>query len=222
MSHFRNAGVWALALVVLLSPMRAKADLWGADLLPLTTLMTNSFTQLSQMAESLKTAREQYEAIKEGARTAREAAQAFKDFQESGLALFSGDVESALRNAFPDYAYWKGEADAVATGRWAEPQGRLVATMRMCVGTAGKCREVQDILTFAESSEMISSTFGTKPLHQGHAFVDDVAAMAISKGSAQEAKSMAIAEQAKALRDECLASSKVEVCQSAAALAATL
>lgn len=222
MSRFRNAGVVALALVFLLAPGQARADLWGADLVPLTTLMTNSFTQLSQMAESLKTAREQYEAIKEGVRQAREAAQAFKDFQESGLALFSGDVDSALRNAFPDYAYWKGEADAVATGRWAAPQGRFVATMRMCIGSVGKCKEVQDILTFAESSEIISSTFGTQPLHQGHAFVDDAAAMAISKASTQEAKSLAVAEQAKALRDECLASKNVEVCQSAAALAATL
>jgi len=219
---FRNAGVALLALVVLLSPGAARADLWGADLAPLTTLMMNSFTQLQQMAESIKTAREQYELIREGVRTAREAEEAFGAFQKSGLALFSGDVDSALASAFPDYAYWRGEAGAVAAGRWAEPQGRLVATMRMCVGTGGRCKEVQDVLSIAESSAVISSTFGTKPLHQGHAFLDDQAAITISRSSSQEARSAVMQAQAQQLREECLATSKIEVCQSAAALAATL
>jgi len=230
MAHFppRSTST-ASALIVALVAAPAFADLWGADLGPLSTLVSQAATQIAQIADTLSTLRKTYDEAKRVAGYADDAVKSFKAFQKSGAEMFRDGADSALDRAFPDLAYFRSEASR--TGPWAQGTGELQLMVSYCVrgGLTGPgCTQVQEALTLKQARSALSATFGTTPPVAGAVEIramDHEAAMGMATSSAQVGRDAIARQQAKGLMERCTGGTdddSIAACQAAANAASIL
>jgi hypothetical protein len=204
----------AASLVLLAYPTPARADLFGADVPVLVNLLANSFTEIQTLTEALQTARSTYEETRRLSSFAAEAAAEFKEFQQLGARVFSGDVTAALDSSFPDLAYFRAAA-ASGGDDWFQNQGELSRMVRVCI-SQGRCTEVQGALSVKETQSTISATFGTAPPGDVEArIMDQQAALALSSAQAQMGRDEVLRLTARALMDECTSAKDLAACQAA-------
>jgi hypothetical protein len=217
------------ASVFLLGTQEARADLWGADLGPLSALVEQAGIQIAQLADTIATLRQTYDEAKRVASYADDAAQAFKNFEKFGAQVFSGQLEEAMDRAFPDLAYFQREASN--TGPWAQGTGELSRVIRYCVGRAlgaEGCAEAREALSLRQTREALAATFGTAPVVAGAIEVramDHEAAFGMSIASAQLGRDAVAREQARALMKRCTGGTdddSIAACQAAAHAASIL
>jgi hypothetical protein len=211
-----------LVVLVALGPATARADLWGADLAPLATLVGQGVSELTQLAETLKTMRETYEETKRYVGYADDAVTAFKDFSAFGTEVFT-QPQQAIDGLFPDLQYFRQEASN--TGPWAQGTGELQRVIRNCLTIGSGCVEFRDSVTTSQARAALEGAFGTSPVEDLEANATDYeASVAISASSAQAGRNAVTRQRADALMKRCASGTdkdSMAACQ-AAAYAATI
>lgn len=211
-----------LLLLLLVVPATARADLWGADLAPLSALVSQSGIELTQMAEQLKVAYDTYEEARRVAGYADEAVGAFKDFQSFSKDVFS--PEQTMDNMFPEISSLRARVSG--TGPWAQGTGELKSLIRICLGgSLAGCAQFRDAISLKDARNALSQTFGTSPVDAPDVTAADYeAAMGMASSSAQTARDDVARQEAHKLLTRCTGNTdkqSIASCQ-AAANAATI
>jgi hypothetical protein len=217
MRRYWNA---AFAVAALVLPGVAHADLFGGDIPILSSILVQATQTVSQLSGMLQTAKASYDQMKEVAGYAADAAQAYREFTQLNQALFHGDMEGTLRQAFPEAAALRDEASRDAAGGWLQGNGELRRRMGQCL-SSGNCAQVQEALSFEETKKTLSTAFGLAPTGE-LAAADVEAAIAVSASSAQEGRGDISRAYAAALMKECEGkggNTNLASCQAAAAAA---
>jgi hypothetical protein len=178
------------AMVALLIPMSARADLWGFDMGPLSTIVAQGAVQVTQVAQELHTLAQTYDEAKKVASYADDAVKAFNAAKSLNGQLFGQSLVSGLSMAFPDVQRIETDIAAAASpgGNWAQGSGQLGSLVSRCVGSfAGAggsgCIQLQNVITASDARRAISAAFGTAP-SVGTAAVDGDAAKALAAAQA--------------------------------------
>ena len=177
------------AMVALLIPMTARADLWGFDMGPLSTIVAQGAAQLVQVSSELHTLAQTYDEAKKVASYADDAVKAFNAAKSLNGQLFGQSLVSGLSLAFPDVQRIETDIAAAASpgGNWAQGSGQLGSLVSRCVGSLGGsgagCVQLQNVITASDARHSISAAFGIAP-SVGTAAADGDAAKALAAAQA--------------------------------------
>lgn len=204
------------ALAIALTAQTARADVFGADLPLLTTLLTNSFREIAELQSALQTAQRTYEETRRVAGYAQEAYEAFQAFRNLNGEQILGSFQAAMDQAFPEIGYFRQQASG--TGPWAHSTGELQRMVTMCLsGPGGSCVQAQEALRTEDVRDSLALTFGT-PLSLDTNAADFEAAQGIASAHAQEQRNVAVRGISQDLLRACVdgASASAVACQAAA------
>lgn len=214
------------APALLVCPRPAQADVFGGDVPVLTGILVQATQTVSQLNESLQTAKRAYEEARRIASYADEAAEAYRQFGELNAELSRGDVGGLLDQAFPEAASLRDEARRLGEGgRWAEGSGELRRMVQVCL-RVGQCTQVREALSVKQTREALDTVFGPSPaaLSELQA-VDSEVAVAVAASTAQEGRGAVSRAYAAELMRQCQrqrqggGNSALAACQAAAAAA---
>lgn len=216
MKRFRQQGVVVVVAAVLLIPTHARADLWGADLGPLTSLVAQGAAEMAQAAEQLAQLKQTYDETRKYVGMVEDVVSGFKEFGDYASSVVTNPT-SALESVMPEA--FALSRDLQSPQSWGSGTGELANLVRVCLGT-GDCAQFKQAVTAQQARDSISKTFGTAPVRSASIETVDIeAAKAISGGTAHNAKSTVSGEQARALMEKCLHGTDngaVAACQAAA------
>lgn len=215
----KNVFVVVAVSGVLLWPTRARADLWGADLGPLTSLVSQSAVQISQFAEAIQTASEIYEETKKYVGMAQDAVDTFQSVASWGQQVLQRP-DQALDSMFPDMARIRNEIASPET--WRQGTGELQRRMQVCLSGSNQCGQFYERITGQQAQQAISDTYGTAPIGRNDIMAtDSEAAAAMVESSVQVGRAAVSQEKYDALLGKCT-EGDVTSCQAAANMASIL
>ena len=179
----------ASVAAVLLTAGPAYADLWGGDLPLLGGILATLGDTVAKASETISTLKKTFDETKRVVGFAEDAAAAYQHFSHYSAAMFSADLRGQLDAAFPDIAYLRTQASN--TGAWTHGTGELQRLLVLCLtGVKVSCLQVQQVMTYQETRDALSKTFGTAPQGASSMLaIDHEAAQAIRSGQAQAGKS---------------------------------
>jgi hypothetical protein len=206
-------------IATLVSPASARADLWGADLGPLSTLVAQGVAEVGQAAETIAQLKQTYDETRKYVGMAQDAIDGFNEFRAFAESVYT-KPERALESLMPDAAYLT--RDLQSPQGWGQGTGELQRLVKVCLAGTGDCAAFKEAVTAKQAREAISKTFSTAPVKRDDVeAIDNEAAFAIRGSMAVTAKSTVAGEQARALMKKCAEGTDakaMQACQSAANL----
>ncbi len=223
-SSTRIAAALSLTLSLTVGVRPAAADIAGADIPILLDLLVNSFTEIEQLRQQVRVARQTYEETKALVGYAQDAHRAFESYQKYSGEMFGADLLATLDRSFPDLAYFHNE---IQTGGILNAGENPVLRQKMvyCAGrrfAGSDCVEVHRAVTLGEARDAIATAFGTAPdgpMGVEARVADQEAAVALASGSAQMGRNQVNRANARSLLALCTAGTSEEniaACQAAA------
>src|SRR5919106_131431 len=199
----------------------AHADLWGADIPLLSSILGNGISTLNAINDQVATLRKSYEEARRLAGYADDAYRTFKHFRDYTADMFNADAAAALDAAFPELSRLRREASG--TGPWAEGTGELQRTFVRCLkGGATGCAELQDALTAKDARGALDAAFGASRTLEERA-MDHEAAVGIAASHAQTQRNSVRRARAQLLLEACAgegaSTESIAACQAAASVA---
>jgi|GEM_PF-4376049 len=155
------AATLACGLLVLLATPEASADLFGADLSLLGTLVSQGAQELSTAAQALGALRDGVTSAQRLVGVATQAQALFSHFASSRVRDFGADSFGLGHGTTP---VSDGSRLQSGVAPWAPATGELRSVSRQCVSdvTSGTsaCRQVHDALNPTDAQAALQRTFG--------------------------------------------------------------
>ena len=220
----RIAVALTLSVSLTLGVRPAAADIAGADIPILLDLLVNSFTEIEQLRQQVRVARQTYDETKALVGYAQDAHRAFESYQKYSGEMFGADLLTTLDRSFPDLAYFHNELQTGGLLNAGENSG-LRQKLVYCAGSrfsGAECTEVHRAVTLGEARDAIALAFGTAPdgaLGVEARVADQEAAVALASGSAQVGRNQVTRANARSLLALCTAGTgeeNIAACQAAA------
>ena len=212
------------SLVALATP--AHASLFGEENGPLTTLVVQSASQISQLSEVLATAKETYDETKKYVGMAQDAVNVFTDMKAFGDSVINSP-DKALASLFPALGTIRSELST--PDAWRQGTGELQRRVRLCLAGSKACGEFYERLQGQQAQLAITRTYGTVPTNVKRIDLeatDSEAAAALVVSSIHQGKAEVSRQQYDALIQKCLGSTSSDAdmtsCQAAANMAEIL
>jgi hypothetical protein len=212
------------SLVVLSTP--AHASLFGEENGPLTTLVVQSASQISQLSEAIATAKETYDETKKYVGMAQDAVNVFTEMKSFGDSVINSP-DRALASLFPALGSIQGELSTPDT--WRQGTGELQRRVRLCLAGSKACGEFYERLQGQQAQQAITRTYGTVPANVKRIDIeatDSEASAALVVSSIHQGKAEVSRQQYDALIQKCLGSpgsdADMTSCQAAANMAEIL
>ena len=169
------AAVLSVTLSLGLGVGVAYADLWGADLPILTSILTTTLQQLDTATKSFETLGRTYQETKRMAGYAADARVAYEEIRAFSSGRLASSGLNALYRAYPELSYLQGESQ-YGYRTWGQGYGTLSPELQMCLremardavgGTgapfASACDEWRKAITGQRLEQDLRRTFGELP-----------------------------------------------------------
>lgn len=166
----------------------AYADMLGADLPLLTSIIVNTTDTVAKINEQLAVLKEGYEKARQVAGLAQDARDAVDSFQRFNAGKL---VERSADRVFPDIGYFRNE---LARSRFGEGRGELSALLTSCVRASTQsrsCSELDEVLSVSSARSALEVAFGKTPGGAAATeveVVDSEAALAVAVSSSDVAR----------------------------------
>jgi hypothetical protein len=229
--------VLCVALSLGVGIQAAYADLFGADVPILTSILTTALQQLDTATKTFETLGKAYQETKRIASYAADAREAYEEIRALSSGRLANSGLNALYRAYPEISFFQGEAQ-YGYRSWGQGYGGFSPELQRCLqditrdavgstgggGTSNACNQWRRTVTAEKLDQDLRRTFGDLP--QGRPELAVVRAEDISREQRYQAelvKKAAVETQVydpqNGMLQKCVTARDPVVCQTLAAQA---
>jgi hypothetical protein len=153
----------------------AYADLWGADVPVLTSILTTTLQQLDTATKTFETVAKAYQETKKIASYAADTREAYEEIRTLSSGRLANSGLNALYRAYPEISYFQGEAQ-YGYRSWGRGYGGFSPELQRCLqditrdavrsgagGTSSACDQWRRTVTAQKLDQDLRRTFGDLP-----------------------------------------------------------